>query len=115
MEAGLCERPKERLQRDGRRSLNGERIRTGLKLDAAEKELRRAQALHEDLAVLSQWMRRDVLGRTGDDESTRRELFEFVISELRHREGLCPHRLTPLRKGLEDQMQSLLAFAQVLQ
>jgi hypothetical protein len=105
----------ERLGRDGRRSLNGERIRTRLKLSAAEKELRRAQSLHEDLAVLSQWMRRDVLGRTGDDEPTRRELFEFVVSELRQREMLCPHRLTPLRRGLQEQTQPLLAFAQVLQ
>lgn len=105
----------DRLQRDGRRGLKGERIRVGRELGAAEKEWRRAQSLHEDLAVLSRWMRRDVLGRTGDDEPTRRELFEFVVSELRQRETLCPHRLAPLRRGLVEQTQPLLAFAQVLQ
>jgi hypothetical protein len=41
-------------------------------------------------------------------------LFTFVTEELRQREGLCPHRIGPVRRMLENHRENLLAFAGVL-
>jgi hypothetical protein len=41
----------------------------------------------------------------------RRELFDFVVAELRARAPVCPHRIRPVRTLLENQRDHLLAFA----
>src|SRR5208337_4147008 len=42
-------------------------------------------------------------------------LFDFVVQELARREGLCPHRIGPVRRALAGQRDDLLAFAGVLE
>lgn len=70
-----------------------------------------AIALADDMAVLLRWLREDILALAGPAYVTRRALYDFVIDELRLREPLCPERITPLRKYLENQRDALLAFA----
>lgn len=84
------------------------------KLALARKAEKEATALAEDVRTLADWMREDVLSLAGPDLSTRRELFEFIVDELRAREPFSSHRIRPVRRALENQRDDLLAFAGVL-
>jgi hypothetical protein len=64
-----------------------------------------------DVAVLARWLREDILSVAGPEYGHRRELFDFVVAELRAREPACPHRIRPVRRLLENQRDHLLAFA----
>src|SRR6266540_6060194 len=81
------------------------------KLAIARKEESEAIQLIDDLRLLSQWMREDVLSLTGPAASARRELFDFIVAEMKIREHLAPHRIRPVRIALENQRDQLLAFA----
>ena len=50
----------------------------------------------------------------GPESAIRRDLFDFVVAELRARESACPHRIRPVRILLENQRDNLLAFAGAL-
>ena len=73
----------------------------------------KAQAidLAADVATLFDWLRRDILSLAGADYATRRELYDFVVAELRARQPLCPYRLAPVVSALTNQGDDLLAFA----
>jgi len=43
--------------------------------------------------------------------ATRRELYDFVVAELRARQPLCPYRIAPVVSALTNQGDDLLAFA----
>jgi hypothetical protein len=92
--------------------------RRGRKEQALAQKLRHARraeakaiALAEDMAVLARWLRDDILSVAGPESAIRRELFDFVVAELRAREPACPHRIRPVRQLLENQRDHLLAFA----
>jgi hypothetical protein len=85
------------------------------RLQAARHTETEAVGLADDVHILADWMGRDVLALAGPDLATRRELFDFVLQELRRREARCPHRLTPVRRMLEGARDDLLAFAGVLE
>jgi hypothetical protein len=82
-----------------------------VKLGHANREQSRAVALADDVAMLLAWLREDVLSLAGPDHATRRELFDFIVAELRFRESLCPHRIGPVVRALANQCDDLLAFA----
>ena len=82
------------------------------KRDAAHGEMVRAMALADDVAVLADWLRQDVLGVAGPGHQQRQELFDLVLTELRAREPLCLHRLGPVCSTLEKEKPGLLAFVQ---
>jgi hypothetical protein len=103
------ERKKARLERRGRRTLG-----VAVKLGRAKREEARAVALAADVATLLTWLREDVLSVTGPDHTTRRELFDFLVDELRLREPLCLHRIRPVARALANQRDDLLAFASQL-
>ena len=84
------------------------------KLALARQAEAKAVALARDIRILSDWMRNDILSLAGPDLPTRRELFAFVTEELRRREGLCPHRIGPVRRMLENHREDLLAFAGIV-
>jgi hypothetical protein len=73
----------------------------------------KAQAadLATDVATLVNWLRRDILSLAGPDYPTRRELYDFVVAELRAREPLCAYRIGPVVRALTNQRDELLAFA----
>jgi hypothetical protein len=71
----------------------------------------RAVGLADDVALLATWLRHDILALAGPDHATRGALYDFVVAELRAREGLCPHRIGPVVRMLANQRDDLLAFA----
>ena len=84
------------------------------KLAIIRREETKAVELACDVRTLGDWMQNDILSLTGPGLAARRELFDFVVEELRAREPLCPHRIGPVRRTLENQRDDLLAFAGVL-
>ena len=68
----------------------------------------------DDLRTLAQWLERDVLSLAGPDRTTRQELFDFIVDELRQREQEDPPRIGAVRRALQNQRDDLLAFAGVL-
>jgi hypothetical protein len=73
-----------------------------------------AVALSDDVSLLVGWLRHDVLDVAGPCYAERRMLYDFVVAELKSRAPLCPHRLGPVCRELENQQDDLLAFARVL-
>ncbi|MFH1747046.1 MAG: hypothetical protein ABIG44_08375, partial [Planctomycetota bacterium] len=100
------QRKKARLRWQGRRTQS-----VAVKLSHAEREKARAVALADDVAMLLKWLREDVLSLGGPNHATRRELFDFIVAELRCRQPLCPHRIGPVVRALANQRDDLLAFA----
>jgi len=70
--------------------------------------------LAEDIRTLTDWMQNDILSPAGPDLQSRRELYDFVVGQLRGRENLCLHRIGPVRHMLENHCDNLLAFVSVL-
>jgi hypothetical protein len=85
-----------------------------VQLEQARHTEARASCLARDVRTLVQWMRHDVLALTGPDLATRRELFDFIVTELTAREPEDPRRIRPVRVALQNQRDDLLAFAGVL-
>jgi hypothetical protein len=83
-------------------------------LAAAVRQQEKAVALADDVATLAHWLRCDVLSVAGPALADRRELFDFVVSQLRTRQALCPHRLGPICSALDKQREQLLAFVEEL-
>lgn len=100
------QRKKARLQRRGR-PIQG----AAMKLGRAEREEAKSVALATDVAMLFQWLREDVLALAGPEHPIRRELFDFIVAELRARQPLCSHRIDPVVRALTNQRDDLLAFA----
>jgi hypothetical protein len=79
---------------------------------AARREQDRAIALADEVALLARWLRADVLALAGPPLGQRRELFDFVLAQLRERRPLCEHRLGPVCSALAGQQEDLLGFAE---
>lgn len=100
----------EQKQAKGQR--RGQRTQgIGRQVSLARQAETRAIALAEEVALLADWLRRDILSLAGPDHATRCALYDFVVAELRSRESLCPHRIGPVVRGLANQRDDLLAFA----
>jgi hypothetical protein len=68
-------------------------------------------ALADDVALLVDWFRHDILTVAGPCYTDRCQLHDFVVVELKARASKCPHRLEPICRALENQRDDLLAFA----
>ena len=84
------------------------------KLSYARPAEAKAIALADEVALLDRWLQNDILSVAGPEYAIRRELFDFIVAELRAREPACPHRIRPVRTLLENQRDNLLAFAMEL-
>ncbi len=105
----LCERlrgEQARQQRQGRPTQAvGQRLRHArIACDAAV-------ALADDVQLLGEWLRHDVLAVAGPSHDERCALYDFVLEELRARMPSCPHRLSPIYRLLKNRRDDLLAFA----
>jgi hypothetical protein len=99
-------------QKKAKRRRRGQRTQ-GISLQAtrARQAEVKAIALAADVALLANWLRRDILSLAGPDHAGRCALYDFVVTELRCREALCPHRIGPVVRALANQRDDLLAFA----
>ena len=100
------ERKKARRRRRGQRTHD-----LAQHIGRARKAENEALSLATDVALLFDWLRYDILSLAGPDHATRRELYDFVVAELRVRESLCTHRIGPVVRALKNQRDQLLAFA----
>jgi hypothetical protein len=73
-----------------------------------------AIALADDVRLLGEWLRHDVLAVAGPCHADRQVLYDFILAELRVRAPSCPHRLGPICRLLKNRRDDLLAFARAL-
>ena len=83
------------------------------KIGDAWKEAMRATQLTDDIGILNEWLQ-EILLPIGPSLEEKRELFDFVVQELKEREHLCRFRMQPVRKKLENHRDSLLQFAELI-
>jgi hypothetical protein len=103
------ERERARCERQGKPLYQvGQNLRrAGAAADAAI-------AVSDEVCLLVHWLRHDILDVPGPSYAERCELYDFVTAELRARAPLCPHRLEPVCRLLENGRAEFLAFAQRL-
>jgi len=106
-----------------RKTLQAQTIRAGQRgpdhefaahLERALQAETQAHQLARDIRTLVQWLTHDVLALAGPALATRRELFDFLVEELATREPEDKQRIRPVRVALQNQRDTLLAFAGVL-
>jgi len=92
--------------------------RRGKPLYSSAQRLRRARAasdpaiaLYDDVALLLEWLGHDILSVAGPAYAQRCLLYDFVTAELLARVALCPHRLEPVHRTLQNRRQEFLAEA----
>lgn len=101
----------EQLERKmARAKAKGKGQSVSKKLALARQNEAVAIQLADDLRILGQWLRDDVLALAGPDLATRKELFDMIVCEMKIREHLAPHRICHVRTSLENQRDDLLAF-----
>ena len=79
-------------------------------LNAAEQESQKALTLADNVRILYQWVKGDILSLIGSTYLERQGLLDFIIEELIIFEPLCLHKIQPVRKFLQNHRTNLLAF-----
>jgi hypothetical protein len=91
--------------------------RRDLKLAQQLRHARPAESqtiqLADDVALLADWLRQDVLSVAGPTSAERCALYDFIVAELRAREHRSK-RIKKVRTMLHNQRDDLLAFARQL-
>src|ERR1700759_1507785 len=100
-----------RIERAGR---PGPACELVIPLELARQTETRADWLARDLRTLTGWLSHDVLALAGPALTTQRELFDFLVAELARREPEDAQRIRPVRVALQNQRDTLLGFAGVL-
>jgi hypothetical protein len=99
----------EQLARPGKWTRQRKRSLTQ-KLSRARVAESAAITLADDVKLLWDWLREDVLAVVGADQAVRTEEYDFVVSELRARQQQCPTLIGAACKLLENRRDNLLAF-----
>jgi hypothetical protein len=84
------------------------------RLRRARAECDTAIALADEVRLLGEWLRHDVLAVAGPCSADRCVLYDFLQVELQARVALCPHRLGPIDRLLKNRRDDLLSFARAL-
>jgi len=111
---GATSRRKTLQARIGHSGQQGPHRELATQLALARQAEAQAHGLARDIRTLTQWLRHDVLALAGPALATRRELFDFIVEELARREPEDRRRIRPVRVVLQNQCDTLLAFAGVL-
>ncbi len=109
-----CERRRDRLRRPTKRRRNKSAHGAAQRLRLARAASDEVVTLADDVALLVDWLRHDILTVAGPSYADRCQLYDFVVAELKARASKCPHRLEPLCRALQNQRDDLLAFARRL-
>lgn len=116
--ARLAQGAAPRRQRLERRMVAAKQAGRGNTLSSALAKARQAETTAQGLArgvkVPTHWLERDILALPGPCLDDRRDLFDFVVAELKQREPLDAARIRPVRVALERQRGPLLGFSRVL-
>jgi hypothetical protein len=106
----------DQLRREAaRHQRRGHDLRTlGQRPNRARAECDAAIGLYDDVALLLDWLGHDILAVAGPSAAERLVLYDLVVAELKARVPLCPHRIRPIWRALENQRDDLLAFARAL-
>jgi hypothetical protein len=114
--AAIAARTKlEQQQANNERCRGRKNLSLAQQLRVARDAETQAVALAEEVALLAQWLREDVLSVAGADSAGRRELYDFVVAELGQRVPLCDYRLRPVWTFRKNQRDELLAFVVALE
>lgn len=105
----VCTR-RERQEAPGRRRGRPAKV-VNQPLEQVRAKCDAAVALADEVRLLGEWLRRDVLAVAGPCLADRRVLYDFIVAELETRVPLCVHRLGPITRLLKDRRDELLAFA----
>jgi cell division protein ZapA (FtsZ GTPase activity inhibitor) len=111
---GAATRRQRLEQRMAKARLKGQGNTLSSKLAKARKTETHALKLAKDIKTLVGWLERDILALAGLCFEARCELFNFIVTELEHREHLDSARIRPVRIALARQRDNLLGFAKVL-
>lgn len=107
-----------RRQRIEQRMAKAKQEGRGNTLSSALAKARQTEAaalsLARDVKALTRWLERDILALAGPCLKDRRELFDFIVAELKQREPIDSARIRPVRIALVRQREHLLGFARVL-
>jgi hypothetical protein len=104
-----CEKLEGKMHRAKRKALGHTLSK---KLTQARTAQQQAIELADEIIVLVGWLHDDILSVIGPDLSTRQTLYDWIVEGLRTREHQLPHRITPVRRLLENGRDDFLAFAQ---
>ena len=111
---GATSRRKTLQAKTGRAGHRGPGDELATQLALARQAETKAYELARDIRTLTQWLRHDVLALAGPALATRQMLFDFLVEELARREPENARRIRPVRVALQNQRDTLLAFAGVL-
>jgi hypothetical protein len=103
------EREQARMRRQGRPAQG-----VAQRLRQAQTACDAAIALADDVRLLEEWLRHDVLAVAGPCHADRLVLYDFILAELQERVASCAHRLGPIYRLLKNRRDELLAFARAL-
>jgi hypothetical protein len=85
------------------------------KLAAVEETSQRAFTLADEINILYNWLKNDILSLVGPSYAERKELLQFVVQQLIAREALCPHKIQPVHTYLENHSNNLLEFVPIME
>jgi len=108
------ERQRDRQRRPTKRRRDKSAHGAAQRLRRARAASDDAVALADEVALLADWLRYDILTVAGPCYADRCALYDFVVAELRARAPKCAHRLEPIGRSLQNQRDDLLAFARRL-
>jgi hypothetical protein len=103
----------ERQQAPGRRRGRPAKV-VGRSPERVRAECDAAVALADEVRLLGEWLRHDVLAVAGPCYADRLVLYDFIVGELEARVASCRHRLGPIAGLLKGRREGLLAFARAL-
>lgn len=113
--AAGCSTARQKLERKMERAKNkGKGRALSKKLAHVRQAEEQAIELAKDIRIMADWMQNDILSLAGANLESRRELYGFVVEELRTLESLCPYRIAPVLRMLENNRDNLLAFVGIL-
>jgi len=111
---GATSRRKTLQAKTGRAGQRGPADELATQLALARQTEAQAHELARDIRTLTQWLHHDVLALAGPVLATRQVLFDFIVEELARCELGDARRIRPVRVALQNQRDTLLAFAGVL-
>ena len=80
-------------------------------ISRARRKETAALELADDVALLADWLRRDILALVGPPHSERLALYDFILSELKIRAPQAADHLGKLIVYLSNQREDVLAFS----